>query len=270
MKRYANLLNGAMAIHEDYIKTFANDTPVVLSAVRSNRQTTVNRSGVVNLHGVIMPRSDWFSSGLDEFMNGLRAMASDNTVDQIIIDVYSPGGSTAGLTEAAAEIREIRKIKPVIAVTDALMASAAYWLASQATEVHVLGSADVGSVGVYAVAYDESEALANAGIKVNVIRAGENKAEFDPSTPTSEESLAHLQSRVDADYAMFISDISKGRGISKDKVIKTFGGGRTFKGVDAVAIGMIDGNLTLAEIASRKVKPVENNRLRRNRALWRD
>jgi ClpP class serine protease len=45
-----------------------------------------------------------------------------------VIDVDSPGGTVAGVQELAAEMLAARGRKPVIAVANSLMASAAYWI----------------------------------------------------------------------------------------------------------------------------------------------
>ena len=69
-----------------------------------------------------------FGSWFDEAM-------ADASVDRIILDVDSPGGSVYGISELSRKIHGARGKKPIIAVSNSLMASAAYWIASAADEI---------------------------------------------------------------------------------------------------------------------------------------
>ena len=61
----------------------------------------------------------------------LAAAVADRSVKRIILLVDSPGGAALGVEELADEIRRANAVKPVVAVVDVLMASAALWLGQQ-------------------------------------------------------------------------------------------------------------------------------------------
>jgi signal peptide peptidase SppA len=211
---------------------------------------------VLPLHGVIAHRM----GGMNEMSGGMsterfaamfRQALADDAVTAIVIDVDSPGGTIAGVTELANEIREARGKKPIIAQANALMASAAYWIASAAEEVVATPSAMVGSIGVLAAHVDTSKADENDGITRTVISAGKFKAEGHG--PLTDEAKAAIQGRVDDAYAMMVKDISKGRNVDVRAVREGFGEGRVVSAKDALKAGMIDRIATLEETVGRLV-----------------
>lgn len=208
---------------------------------------------VLPLFGVISQRVnmlDEMSGGtsLEKFMGRLRAAVADPAVRSIVLQIDSPGGSVYGVQEAAAEIRELSATKKIIAHVDPLAASAAYWLASAASEITMTPSGDVGSIGVVGMHIDYSEALAAEGIKVTYIHAGKYKVEGNQAEPLSEDARSFMQQRVDEYYSAFVSGVAKGRGVPPATVRKDFGEGRVFGAEQALSVGMIDRVATLAEV----------------------
>lgn len=211
---------------------------------------------VLPVHGVLMPRANLFSdisggTSLDVLRAQLRAAVDAEAVDTIVLDVDSPGGSVAGCTEFAHEVLKARTKKPVIAVAQYLMASAAYHISSAATEIIAAPSAYVGSVGVYTIHDDLSKALEEFGIKRSYIAAGKFKVEANETEPLSDGAREHLQAIVDTAYGRFIADISRGRGVSKDDVKAKYGQGRVLTADDALAAGMVDKVATLEDTIAR-------------------
>lgn len=169
-------------------------------------------------------------------------------IGAIVIDCDSPGGSVEGVPELAAKIYEARGKKPIIAVANANMNSAAYWIASAADEVVAIPSANVGSVGVFCVHTDTSKMEADLGIKRTVIAFGDHKAENAPGVPLSEDGQAALQGRVDEIGKMFVGDCAKHRKTSVASVMKNFGQGRSVSAATALAAGMIDRVATMDDV----------------------
>jgi hypothetical protein len=120
------------------------------------------------------------------------------------------------------------------------MASAAYYLGSQANEVVGTPSGMIGSVGVLMMHVDHSAANEMEGISPTIISAGKYKAEASPDFPLSDEARAYLQSQVDQYYGMFVNAVADGRGVSSDTVRTDYGEGRCLTATDALKVGMID------------------------------
>ncbi len=128
----------------------------------------------------------------------LRQVVEDPGVGSIVLDIDSPGGDVDGVDELASEIYQARKSKAITAVSNCLCASAAYYVASQASEIVVSPSSLTGSIGVYTMHEDDSAMLEAAGIKLELIKYGENKAEGNNLGPLSDPAREHLQELIDA------------------------------------------------------------------------
>jgi signal peptide peptidase SppA len=214
---------------------------------------------VIPIFGVITHRANSFdamSGGTSAELLGkyIRKAVNDDSVKAILLDISSPGGEVSGIPELAAEIAAAAKVKTVVASSNALAASAAYWLGSQATEFVITPSGYVGSIGVYLLTEDLSEHLAKEGIKINAISAGDNKLEGAPWEPMSDETRAFLQTRVDGVYAEFVRAVASGRSVSKATVEADFGQGRVFNAKEALKRGMVDAIETMDGTIARLVK----------------
>src|SRR5262249_19534382 len=129
---------------------------VASRSVARSRPTTSGALAVLPIHGVIMPRANMLNAmsggtSFDALTVALRAAVADNGINTIILDIDSPGGSVAGATEFAHELRKARTIKRVIAQSEHTMASAAYWIGANATKIVASPSSFVGSIGVYTI-----------------------------------------------------------------------------------------------------------------------
>ena len=211
---------------------------------------------VLPLYVVLAHRMDTIeeSSGgmsTERFGRLFDQAVADPSVGAIVFDVNSPGGTVPGVQELAAKIRAARGTKPIIAVANDLMASAAYWIASQADEIVGIPSSLIGSIGVFAAHEDLSKALALEGITVTLVSAGKYKTEGNPYEPLTETAKAVLQGRVDAAYQQFVSDVAAGRQVPVGRVTGGYGEGRALGAVDAQAAGLIDRIATMDETLTR-------------------
>ncbi|HXT31367.1 MAG TPA: S49 family peptidase [Vicinamibacterales bacterium] len=227
----------------------------------------VRRAGavaVIPIMGTIAHRASWLEgasggTSTETIAAMLRAALEDPSVASIVLDVNSPGGSVSGVPELAAEIRAAREEKKIVAIANASAASAAYWLASQASEFWVTPSGKVGSIGVFAAHEDISKALEQEGVNVTLVHAGKHKVEANPFGPLSEDARAAIQADVDAYYGMFTRDVAKGRGVSAAAVKSGFGEGRMVVADRAVAEKMADRVGTLDELLTKLVGRKQGN-----------
>lgn len=217
---------------------------------------------VIPLQGALSPRGvSFFGRQIAPGMNDFRAAgaraAADPGVGAIVLDVNSPGGTYAGTPETANAVRQWAEVKPVIAVVDALCASAAYFIASQASQIAVTPSGELGSLGVIAQHMEFSKALEKDGVTVNMIRSRPNKADVNPFEPLSEEAMAAIQASVQEADNEFLAAVAKGRGKTAAQVrqLADEGGlGRLVSAKRAVELGMADKVATMPEVLAGLIK----------------
>ncbi len=188
-------------------------------------------------------------------IEGLRGQIADAvsnpSVAGVMLDIDSPGGTVDGVPELAGEIMAARSAKPIRAVANSMAASAAYFLASAASEISVTPSGEVGSIGVYAAHSDLTGLMERRGERVTLIHAGKYKIEGNPFEPLSDEGRADLQSRVQAAYDLFVASVAEGRGVNEAEVRGGFGEGRVVGAQEAVRLGMADRVESLGEALDR-------------------
>jgi len=232
--------------------------PVADQERRGGPMKAQNGIGVLHISGPIFKRGfiDWFGNrfpGTQTYRDALRLAANDPEIQKVLMVIDSPGGSVDGLSELGDTIREVRAQKPVIAYVDGLAASAAYYIAAQATEIYAERTALIGSIGTLLVLWDTSKMYEDFGIKVIVIKTGEVKGAGIDGTEITEAQQAEFQRMVDFFFADFITAIAKGRGKPKSE-IKPMADGRVWPAPEAKTLGLIDGVKTLQEVANAMTK----------------
>jgi len=215
---------------------------------------------VLPLRGVLFPRSNMLTemsgaTSLEGWRQQLRGLVEDRSVEAIVLDVDSPGGSTDFVAETAADVRAAAAVKPLVAVANPDAGSAAYWLASQAAEVVVTPSGAAGSIGVLGAHEDLSRREELLGVKTTLISAGKFKTELSPFEPLGDDARAAFQRRVDDMYGMFVRDVARGRGVAVDAVRAGFGEGRMLGAKRAVEEGLADRVDTLEAVIAGLARP---------------
>lgn len=204
---------------------------------------------VITLSGVLMKSVGSMQEGTSsvEARRVIRGAAASPQVKAIALVIDSPGGTVSGTQDLANEVARAAKTKPTVAYIEDLGASAAYWVASQASKVYANESALVGSIGVFTVIEDMSERAGRLGIKVHVVKAGAMKGAGVPGTPVTEDQLAEIQRLIDADYKLFVREVAKGRRMTQEKV-RELADGRVHIAGEAAKLGLIDGVRSLDDV----------------------
>ncbi|WP_129991840.1 S49 family peptidase [Rahnella sp. CFA14(1/10)] len=174
--------------------------------------------------------------------DGIRACflqaLNDGEVKAICLDIDSPGGEVAGCFDLVDEIYAARGSKPVWAILSESAYSAAYALASAADKIIVPRTGGVGSVGVIVMHVDWSQKIKKDGLAVTIITYGDRKAESNPYEPLSETARKAIQSDIDEMGRLFVSTVSRNRGITEKTVRDTEAA--CFLGADGVQLGLAD------------------------------
>jgi len=171
------------------------------------------------------------------FATNCEEIRKNNSIQGVLLDVDSGGGSVQGVIEASQALREVHKTKPVVAYTDGLMASASYWVSSQATAIVGSPSSRIGSIGVYMPVADYSEQYAKEGINVEVIsnKDGIHKGAGLEGTSLSDAQKKQIQAEVEELYGEFKKAVLAVRKIPEDAMK-----GQAFMGKSAKEQNLID------------------------------
>lgn len=235
----------------------ASAGPAAAAAAAAQQESRGGDVAIIRLSGVITPWGSMLMSllgfgggGLEGFRYALRRALADGDVGGIVLEIDSPGGLVDLVPETAAEIREARGTKPIVAIANTMACSAAYYLASQADEVAVTPSGMMGSIGVVIRHADLSGRYEQMGVKTTLIYAGKHKVDGNPYEPLSDQAREGYQAEVDTIQEGFLAAVATGRGVDVATVRENFGEGAIFLAEDAVAAGLADKVATLDDVVA--------------------
>ncbi|CAJ0862159.1 hypothetical protein R77567_01622 [Ralstonia sp. LMG 32965] len=217
----------------------------------------VGSVAVVPVDGVLAKRMNLMmqisgGTSMQLLAQDIQDAIDDPAVTAVILNIDSPGGTVDGTQELCNITYNARGAKPIIALANGTMASAAYWFGSAADKVFVSSdTAVVGSIGVVTSHIDVSQSEAQRGVKTTEITAGKYKRIASQYEPLSVEGRQSIQDQVDYTYSVFVNDVARNRGTTPELVIENMADGRIFIGQQAVSAGLADGVATLSELIER-------------------
>lgn len=224
-------------------------TPQLLEAYRgravaeAERLTIRGNVGIVTVRGPMFRYANLFTevsgaTSYDTIRRDLQVAVDYSAIEAIVLNVDSPGGEANGVAELARAVRAASERKRVVAYGGGTMASAAYWIASAASEIVIAESAILGSIGVRIAVIDDRQARASRGVKeVEFVSSQSPGKALDLD---SDDGRARIQRRADALAQVFIDAVAANRGVTSQEVIDRFGGGDVKVGQAAVDAGMAD------------------------------
>ena len=246
------------AMHPDHINDYLtlcknNEAPrpegVALAGdVESGPVYALDEDGIATIEmvGPVVKSAPWWfeylgleATDVTKIRGQLAAAANDPAVKGIKLLIDSPGGTVGGVQALGEDIRALRDKKPVQAHVDGMAASAAYWLAAQASEITADATSMVGSIGVYLVIDDASEMFADAGIKRHVVSSHELKGSGVYGATLTEAQLADFQREIDQLAGIFVDQVAIGRGMDP-RAVKKLATGQVWIGDEALAFGLVD------------------------------
>ena len=185
----------------------------------------------------------------------LQKARKDNNIKAVVLRVNSPGGSALASDVIWREVELLRKEKPLIVSMGSYAASGGYYISTGADAIIADELTITGSIGVFGLLV-EGQNMFNEklGITTDVVKTnpsadfGENILGIGTRKITDTERKALLRS-VDKIYDTFVTRVSNGRNLPKEKVLK-IAQGRVWSGSRAVELGLVDANGGLREAIS--------------------
>jgi protease-4 len=206
---------------------------------------------------------------LSLFTQELEKAEKDPEVKAVVLRVNSPGGTvTTSDTMYQQLIRfKARTHKPVIACTQEVTASGAYFVCCGADKIVAHPTSVVGSIGVIFSNFDVADGLGRIGIQSRAIHTGTLKEMGSPFKHETPLETAVMQEMVNEYYVRFTKVVKENRPQVKEtpppppatqpaEYAGVFSG-RVWSGAKAVELGLADqtGLLTDAiELARQQAK----------------
>jgi protease-4 len=157
----------------------------------------------------------------------------------VIIQINSPGGTTAGSEQLYDSITRLKAQKPVVVVVEGLAASGGYIAALASDQIIAQQSALVGSIGVLFQYPNFGDLMKTIGVKVEEVKSSPLKAAPNGFEPTSPEARAALESIVRDSYGWFRNLVQTRRSMD-NALLDRVADGRVFTGRQALELKLID------------------------------
>lgn len=222
-------------------------------AARNGQTRQGSDVAILPVHGIMLTNANdmqRLSGATDtrDLATAICAAADDPSVREIILDIDSPGGEVTAVDAPSAAIEYAKERKTVTAVTSGMMASAAYWIASQADRIVASPNAMVGSISVIYTHVDRSARNEREGVKVSYLTTGDKKALGNPDEPLSDEARSDVTRVITASHQAFVDAVATGRGLEPDWVKANWADDRVEIRTTAQQISMVDDIGTLHDV----------------------
>jgi len=204
---------------------------------RHGRLGIIHVQGIIDKHVSLYELDCYGGCDLNDVDAAIELARADTNVDQVLMLINSPGGSATGVPETAQRVARLRAEKEVTVFGDCQICSAAIYIASQASEIIITESTDIGSIGTYMALLDVTRMMEMEGLAMHLIKAGKFKAAGAPFKKLEDEERELFQRQVDRLNASFVDAVSSGR----PEVPREAMEGQTFLGTEALEVGLADG-----------------------------
>lgn len=195
---------------------------------------------LIHKNGTLRPYSGM--TGYDGIRANLATALDDGACRAIAMVFDTGGGDASGLFDLCDAIAEARQsaggAKPIWAILSEDACSAGYALAASCDRIIMPRTGNAGSIGVWTMHVDFSQALQADGIVVTLISDGAHKVDGNPYEPLPESVQADIQADIKAMRDLFIASLARYRG-QPEKLFRDTEA-RVYRGPEALKLGLVD------------------------------
>lgn len=201
--------------------------------------TSKGSIALLKLRGAMQAEDGLSARGVESLVEDLHAAYSNDNISAVLLDVFSPGGSStaASMLQAAIEDRN----KPVIVLINGYAASGAYWASVAADEIIAASkSVEIGSIGAYMVI--DQKALDEYRKRFTAIYSDLSPDKNKEMRQMIEGDMSGIKNIVNQTAKDFHDVVNQFRTLSGDRLTQkeTLSGGM-FPALEAKTRGLIDG-----------------------------
>ena len=192
------------------------------------------RSGYDPLNGQIL--------GSDTFVEQIREMRDDDSIDAIVIRIDSPGGSSVASDVIWRELmitRDQKPSRPLIASMSDLAASGGYYIAMPAHAIVAQPATLTGSIGIYTGKLALAGTMAKIGVTTETVTSGANADIYSPFDRFEERHRVKIRETMQGFYDNFVEKAAESRRTTPER-IDAVAQGRVWTGAQAREHGLVD------------------------------
>jgi protease-4 len=201
---------------------------------------------VVPLSGSITMGSDglFAADGIAEraVSRTIERLIDDDAVQAVVLRIDSPGGSALASDLIWSRLRELGRVKPVIASVGGMAASGGYYLACAAQRIVAESTSIVGSIGVVGGKLVFGPALEPYGVHTVTLAPGSEASRVSyesPLVPWDDATRARVFAQMRQVYDLFVDRVTEGRKLKRERVLE-IAEGRVFSGKQGLTNGLVD------------------------------
>lgn len=217
----------------DYLKTI---TPSYTEGTQGG-----NHIGLIVAQGnIIYGRKVPGQISSEDLCSLIRTARNDGTVKALVLRIDSGGGSALASEQIRQELLLLRKAgKPLVISMGSMAASGAYWIAAAADRIIASPVTLTGSIGIFGIIPTFEETITKIGVHSDGITTTRMADAGDPTTSLPPELEETIQLSIEEGYDRFLTIVSEGREITKERVEK-LAQGRIWDGGTAQELGLVD------------------------------
>jgi protease-4 len=207
-----------------------------------NWQRSVPHVAVVRIEGQIAANAE---ANAERIVRGLREAFANPNAQSVLLQINSPGGSTAQAEAIYENLKALKAAypKPVIAHIEDLGASAAYYIAVASDKILAYRSSLVGSIGVRIDSFNLTGLMERLGIERKLYTSGRYKGILDMFSKPEPEAEEKILSTLKIIHQQFIEAVVANRGEKLKRDDPLLFTGMFWSGEEALKLGLIDGIL---------------------------
>ncbi len=205
------------------------------SAFSRNKIAVIYASGDI---GMSLSGSEGISG--EKLSREIRKVRQDSSYKAIVLRINSPGGSAFDSEVIWREVKLAAGETVVVASMGDVAASGGYYIACAADKIVAHPNTITGSIGIWGIIPNAGELLNETlGITTDVVKTNQHSDMPSVTRPMSPFEKDLMQRNIEEGYAIFVSRVADGRGMTASAV-DSIGQGRVWSGENALRIGLVD------------------------------
>ena len=180
--------------------------------------------------------------GSETFVEQIRRVRDDESIDAIVLRIDSPGGSSVASDVIWRELtitRDQEPSRPLIASMSDLAASGGYYIAMPSQAIVAQPATLTGSIGIYGGKYVLEGTFEKIGINTETVKSGANADIYSPVDRFTPAQREKLEATMQTYYDQFLQKAASSRKLTREQV-EAVAGGRVWTGQQAREHGLVD------------------------------